>query len=289
MKDVNERDREKKLRRNRVGGAHTTCTSGLVNYGTIQASCTSSLLRMFCCSGSKTKKGDNSMKRFPVVLLLFVVSGLVVAFSACQAPSSVTSSSNQATSNDRSYAPLNVNLYVDRYEFTTPASMCAALLTAEVQGVTHGKSFWNTPDGLRPPLPATAHASLEQTIIQEGYRIYKSVQFGTIKVLRDQRHQQSQLFVTVGGQVQQDQYQVYGFPQLQGSGPYVIVFAPGSQLHRKGKVETRLEVYDAFPVDAQGVVTLQQSGSASEPGSGQPQSVVRISLTELQRQLSSCK
>jgi hypothetical protein len=119
--------------------------------------------------------------------------------------------------------------------------------------------------------------------------MYTPVQFRTMKVLRDLRHVATKEFMTVGGQVQQDQFWLDPFPQLQDTGHYVIVFGPGSQPVGKGKVEEWLEVYDAYPVDAQGMVTLQQASSPNEPGPGQPQSAVKISLTDLQHQLAACK
>ncbi|RAQ95736.1 hypothetical protein A4R35_09335 [Thermogemmatispora tikiterensis] len=218
-------------------------------------------------------------------LFAVLVFLLIGALSACQ-----TTPSQTSVPSDQAYAPLNLHLHADRYEFTTPQSMCAAILTAEVKNITHGKSHWNTPDGLRPHIAAAApHMSLPETIVAQGYRIYTPVRFGTMKVLRDLRQQPTQEFVTVGGQVQQDQLWLDPFPQLQDTGHYVIVFGPGIQPAGKGKVGTWLEVYDAFPVDEHGIVTLQQAGSPNEPGPGQPQPAVKISLTDLQHQLAACK
>ena len=59
----------------------------------------------------------------------------------------------------------------------------------------------------------------------------------------------------------------------------LVVFGPGSQPAGKGKTEDWLVVYNAFPVDAHGVVTLQQASSSSEPGAGKPQQTVTMSLT----------
>ena len=104
--------------------------------------------------------------------------------------------------------PLNLHYDADRYEFTTPTSMCSAIMTAEVQNVTHGRTHWNTPNGLRPQVTATANTTIAQTIVQQGYRIYQTVNFAATNVLKDNRHQATKEFVTVGGQVAQDVYQL---------------------------------------------------------------------------------
>ncbi len=219
----------------------------------------------------------------PLRRLFAILIFLVLVLSGCQAASPTSSATRQ------SYGPLNVHLDADRYEFTTPQSMCSAILTAEVKNITHGKSHWNTPDGLRPNITAAPQMSISATIVQHGYRIETPVHFGTMHVLRDLRHVATQEFMTVGGQVQQDQFWLDPFPQLQDTGHYMIVFGPGNQPDGKGKVEEWLEVYDAFPIDAQGIVTLQQAGSPGEPGPGQPQTAVKISLVDLQHQLAACK
>lgn len=221
---------------------------------------------------------------FSAIFAALVASLLVVMLSSCQTPATQHSSSSPEAE-----ASLNIHLIVDRYEFNSPASMCTSILTAEVQTVSYGKSRWNTPDGLRPHMAPASHSSLAETLVAEGYRIYTPVHFGTMRILHDRRRQATQAFVTVGGQVGSDQFWIIGFPQLQPNGHYVLVFAPGLQPPR-GRQESWLEVYDAFPVDAHGIVTLQQPGAPAEPGPGQPQPAVQValSLSSLQQHLANC-
>lgn len=221
-----------------------------------------------------------------------VVFLLVFALAGCQATTAATNTSSTAanvSSTNNRYPPANVHYNADRWEFTTPQSMCSAILTAEVKGVTHGSSFWNSPDGLRPYITTMTKESVSQTISEQGYHIYTSVQFGTMKIFKDRRQQPTKKFLTVGGQVQQDQIWSEPFPQLKNGDHYLIVFAPGVQPLSKGKVAEWLTVYNAFPIDTQGMVILQQAGSPNEPGSGTPASEVKISLTDLQMQLAACK
>ncbi len=207
---------------------------------------------------------------------------LTVLLFSCQAPAAQRPADSTATA-----IPLNLRLTVDRYEFTSPASMCPSLLTAEVETVSYGTSHWNTPDGRRPRIAPTSHSTLAETLVAEGYRIYTPVRFGSMRILHNRRRQATQEFVTVGGQVGADQFWIGGFPQLQANGHYVLVFGAGLQPPH-GRQESWLEVYDAFPVDAHGIVTLQQPGSPSEPGPGQPQPAIRLSLSSLQHQLANC-
>jgi len=79
------------------------------------------------------------------------------------------------------------------------------------------------------------------------------------------------------------------YPQLKDGGRYVIVFAPDRLPASQGKTADWLVVYDAFPVDGQGMALLQAAGSPSEPGPGQPQPEIKMSLTTLTQQLSACK
>src|SRR5579885_800564 len=219
-------------------------------------------------------------------IFLWTALVLLLVLAACQASPAANQRSSTA---DQSYPPITLHDEADRYEFNTPERMCSALLVAEVTHITHGKSRWNTPDGLRPHISAVApHASIAQTIVEQGYRIYTPVQFGMMKIFKDHRQQETEAFMTLGGQVQQDQYWLDPFPQLRDGDHYVIVFSPTIQ-PGQGKVETWLLVYNAFPVDAQGIVTLQQAGSPNEPGPGKPQPAVTISLSNLQQQLAGCR
>ncbi len=186
-------------------------------------------------------------------------------------------------SGQASYPPLNLHFDADRYEFTTPQSMCPSVLTSEVMVGSHGQAHWNTANGQRPQIADS------QKIVDQGYRIYTPVLFAQHHPLIDHRPAPTKEFVTVGGQVGQDRMFVDPFPQLQDGGHYVVVFGPGSQPAGRGKTADWLVVYDAFPVDGQGMVLLQAAGSPNEPGPGQPQPEIKLSLTDLKQQLTACK
>lgn len=212
--------------------------------------------------------------------------GLVVmlAFSACssggtQSPSSQSPSSQSQATN--AYPPLNLHYDADRYEFTTPASMCPSVLTAEVVVGSHGPSFWNSANALRPQIANPT------SVIRQGYTIYTPVTFSTLHLLVDHRPQPVVTYVTMGGKVGQDQIIIDPYPQLANGSHYVIVFGPGNE-PGVGKVGKWLIVYNAFPVDAQGNVVLQQAGSPNESGPGQPQPAIKLPLSSLEQQLAAC-
>jgi hypothetical protein len=197
---------------------------------------------------------------------------LMLAFGAC------SSGADQSTT---AYPPLILHYAVDRYEFTTPARMCSSMLTAEVVVGSHGPSFWNTANGLRPQVTDPPK------VIQLGYTIYTPVTFSTVHVLVDRRPQPVAAYVTEGGRVGHDQITIDPYPQLADGGHDVIVFGPGNE-PGVGKVAKWLIVYDAFPVDAQGNVVLQHAGSPNEPGPGQPQPAITLPLSSLEQQLAAC-
>ncbi len=203
------------------------------------------------------------------VLLLLVLAGCASAGPSLHAQPA------------QSHAPLSVRLEADRFEFTTPGSMCSTVLTAEVVVGAHGTSHWNSPDGQRPQI---ADAS---ALIQQGYEIYTPVTFSSLHPLVDHRVQPTAEYVLIGGKVGQDTFSVDPFPQVADGGHYLIVFGPGSQ-PEVGKDTRVLVIYAAYPVDSRGMVTLQHAGSPNEPGSGQPQPEITLSLTDLRQQLASC-
>lgn len=191
-----------------------------------------------------------------------------------------------ASSSERaSYAPLNLNLRfdVDRYEFTTPQSMCPSILTSEVVVGSHGQARWNTSSGQRPPIADS------KTLIMQGFRIYTPVQFAQNQPLIDHRPAPTREFVMVGGQVGPDHMSIDPFPQLQDGGRYIIVFGPGSLPAGQGNTTNWLVVYSAFPIDGRDMVLLQAAGSPNEPGPGRPQPEIKLSLTDFKQQLAACK
>jgi hypothetical protein len=214
-------------------------------------------------------------KRTVGVGLLLLVALLLLAGCASSGPSSNTQGTSTA------YAPLNLRFDADRYEFTTPSSMCSTVLTAEVVIGTHGQSFWNSSNGLRPRIADP------KALVQQGYKIYTPVTFSSLHALVDHRPQTPAAYVSMGGQVGQDQFSIDPFPQVADGKHYLIVFGPANE-PAVGKVAKWLVICEAYPIDAQGNVTLQQAGSPNEPGTGQPQSEIKLSLTSLRQQWAAC-
>ena len=208
---------------------------------------------------------------------------LLLSLGATAACSSTGSGQITHSRQQVSYPSVNLRIEADRYEYTTPQSMCLSVLTSDVVVASHGKTHWNTPNGQRPTI------SSSNTIVTQGYRIYTPVLFAQHQPLVDHRPAPTKEFVQVGGQVGTDSIFIDPYPQLKDGGHYVIVFAPGLLPADQGKTADSLVVYDAFPVDSQGMVLLQAAGSPNEPGSGQPQPEIKISLTSLKQQLATCK
>jgi len=177
---------------------------------------------------------------------------------------------------------LNIRLEVERYAYTTPASMCSAPLVALVTVGGRGQARWNTTNGARP-----ANAT-EESVVQQGYAIYTPAIFATMTVLVDHRTQPTATFVTLGGQVGDDRYVAYGYPTVARGVRYVVVFAPTVLPVTHAVTESMLLVYDAFPVTPAGKVILQPAGSAQEPGPGQPQPEIALPVSQLTQQFAAC-
>lgn len=191
-----------------------------------------------------------------------------------------------------SQATLVLNLAVDRYEFNTPANMCKAPMIAEVITGSIGQSHWNTANKAQPSFLSQGlpKRQLEDALIKGGYMIYTPIQFISMNILLDHRSskQPPEEFVLVGGQQGTTKITIGEYPSLKTATRYLVVFAPGLNASTHSNTLQWQLVYEAFPIDAQGIVTLQQAGSPNEPGSGQPQPAVKIALTALQQQLAAC-
>ena len=209
-----------------------------------------------------------------VALVMF----LTLAIAACGA----SNATPVPGANTRIYPTVDVHFDTFRYEFTTPQSMCSSVLTSDVIVGSHGQPHWNTSNGQRPPIADS------KAITDAGYRIYTPVLFAKNQALLDHRAAPTTEFVTLGGKAGSDSMTFDPFPQIQDGKQYVIVFGPGSLPNGQGKAIDWLVVYDAFPVDGQGMVLLQAAGSPNEPGSGKPQPEIKLSLTDLTQQLAAC-
>lgn len=213
---------------------------------------------------------------------LLSIMTLLAVLSACNSgggrPGSVSSGQQNSS------AGLHVVLHADKFEFTAPQQFCQTLLTAEVVVGAHGTAHWNTADG-RLPAGVTTYTEL----LKDNLRVYTPVDFTRLTPLVDHRHSATKGFATVGGQVGNDTYFIDDDPTLPGVGGSFIVVLYPSTPQTGGNTEETLVVGNAYPVDAQGVVTLQQAGNPNEPGPGQLQPAITISLASLTQQLASCK
>ncbi len=213
---------------------------------------------------------------------LLSILSLLVLLSACEAVGGQPGSG--ATGQQGAPTGLNVVLHADKFEFTSAGQFCQTLFTAEVVVGAHGTARWNTPDGKLP-----AGITTSQAVIKNNLRIYTPVTFSRLAPFVDHRHVSTKEFVTIGGQVGNDRYQVDEDPDLAGAGRHFLVVLAPSTPQTGGNTEEALVVGWAYPVDAQGVVTLQQAGDPNEPGSGPLQPAITIPLAALKQQLASCK
>lgn len=189
-------------------------------------------------------------------------------------------------------AAIVLNIDADRYEYNTPANMCHAPMIADVIVGTTGQSHWNTtnevpPSVLSQSLPAN---QVKEALFSGGYMIYTPVAFTSMNILFDHRTTKpsSEEFAMVGGQQGTTQVTMAEYPSLQASTRYLVVFTPGLNASTHTLDSQWQLVYNAFPIDAQGMVLLQQAGSPNERGSGQPQPEVKIAFSDLQQQLAAC-
>jgi hypothetical protein len=181
---------------------------------------------------------------------------------------------------------VHIWMIVDRFMYTKPEHLCDAPLVAEVVVGAHGDARWNTIDGARPAL------ATEEEIMREGYLIYTPTSFSLFTPLRQQSlvSGPTATFVTIGGQVGQDTYRIYGLPQPPGiGGHYVVVITPPSLDLRKGQTPADvLLISYVYPVDASGKVIIQQAGDSDEPGTGVLQPEISIALSDLKAMLARC-
>jgi hypothetical protein len=164
-----------------------------------------------------------------------------------------------------------------RLSFNTPELMCKAILVADAGIAGLGSSHWNTPDGTRPA------AADERTLVRGGYAIYTPLHFSFMHIHVDRRSQPTHEFDTIGGQVGPDS-DSEGYPQVMSQHNYLLVLVNGIQA-LQGESQTVMVVTDAFPIDAQGVVTLQDG--STEQGTVHP--TVTAPLSQIVQQLANCK
>lgn len=213
---------------------------------------------------------------------LLSILALLALLSGCG--SAVGQAGSGATGQQGTSTGLNVRLSADKFQFTSAGEFCQTLVTAEVVVGSHGVGRWNTPDGKLPAGITTSRA-----VMTNSLRIYTLVTFSRLVPLVDHRHVTAKEFFTVGGKVGSDSYRIDEEPDLAGTGGHFIVVLSPSTPQTGGDSEEALIVGWAYPVDAHGVVILQQAGNPNEPGTGQLAPTITIPLASLKQQLASCK
>ena len=211
--------------------------------------------------------------RWRAYVLLAMLASVVLG--GCGAPSE----SSHASQADLASTPINITIEADRFEFTTPQTMCKALLVADIVAGIYGQGHWNTPSG-------SHSVTLDyQTILTQRYFIFTPLQVVSVHPLLDRRQEQTREFVLVGGQVGRDVMRIEAFPWLITGSRYLVVFAPAHLLGTPVATQTTLEVYNAFPIDAHDIVTLQQQsieqGKIAHP-------TLTMPLAQVQQELVAC-
>lgn len=224
-------------------------------------------------------------RRFRILFILMstlLACGFVVGCGATQSGSTNNGGAPLTTSGPA----LHINIDAYRWVYNTPARMCQALMVADVTVGSKEASHWNTPNGVLP----SAMVKTVRAVTQGGYYIYTPVLFNKMNIHLDHRHNKAaREYVTMGGQVGPDTYTVDDAPQLAIGKRYLVVFTAGVVPETPTFDETSLIVYDAFPIDSNGTVTLQAAGPANEPGPGTPQPAITMPLSQILGQLASCK
>ncbi len=170
-----------------------------------------------------------------------------------------------------------LHIHNDSLSIDWSTHLCVAYLAADAGIAGLGPGHWNSPDGSRP-------VADEQTIVRQGYAIYRPLRFSSMRILRDQRPQPTTEFDTVGGQVGSDSYRGDD-PQVTPGQRYLLLFVPGIDPVAQAWNEKVMIVSATFPIDAKGIVTLQY-GSV-EQGTAYPARTAPMS--QLTQQLANCK
>ncbi len=178
-----------------------------------------------------------------------------------------------------------IHLYseVDKMSMVTPEGMCAAILVMDAEVSSVGPGHWNMPNGSRPA------GADEQTLARGGYAIYTPIHLAEMHIYVDYRSQPTREFDTVGGSAGPDSDEEVGYPTVTPGQRYLLTLVYGIQA-LKGEVKTVLIVYDAFPIDTHGIVTLQPA-HAEEGQDRQPEvfPAVTMPLAQIASQLAGCK
>ena len=180
--------------------------------------------------------------------------------------------------------PIHRESVIEKLSLNTPELMCKAILVMDASVSSVGPGHWNTPDGSKP---AGADASWFGT---GGYAVYTPLSLSSMHVYIDHRSQPTTEFDTVGGKAGPDSDDEGSYPSVTAQYRYLFTMVDGFQVG-KGDVPTVLIANDAFPIDDQGMVTLEPAHTEFGPG-GKNQTenfpAVTMPLTQIVQQLAAC-
>ena len=188
------------------------------------------------------------------------------------AGSSTTDLSNGGT-------PIHLQLAAYRAEVTTPEGMCTVPLIVDGTVSGYKPGHWNTSDGARP-------ATLTEDVAQkQGFMIFTPLQTGNFRILYDLRKTSSHEYAMMGGQAGKDTYSIEDYPRPALNQRYIMLFVPSTRVGQSTLFLDVLVLYQVFPVDAQGNVTLEHTSVEQGNTYGQ---TVTIPLTTLESKLAVC-
>ncbi len=183
--------------------------------------------------------------------------------------------------------PAGITIQVAPYKIpiNTPELMCGAPLVLDARITALLPGHWNTPTGARP----TNVDPDPQKLLEGGYAIYTPLQFSSVHIYIDNRKQATSEFAILGGQVGADQYIANEMTSLVAAGKaYLMVLLPGvDQTH--ARTEKLMVVQEAFPIDEQGIVTLEEAHSEGKGADSQEVPAVTRPLSEFVDGLANCK
>ncbi|HEY7124986.1 MAG TPA: hypothetical protein VH540_13615 [Ktedonobacterales bacterium] len=200
--------------------------------------------------------------------------------TACSTAQVDQQRSSDLPENDTATAPATVIIRQElmRIPFTSARLMCGSTLVTDATVSAVGQGHWNNSSNAQP-------STVDPDAIQrQGYVIYTPIHLSRMVVYVDHRTQKAGELVLYGGRAGQYEYDT-DFPQVTPGQRYLLVLIPGSDQQTLYYTEKWLIVTDAFPIDAQGIVTLQQE--SIEQGVVYPAKTAPLS--QIAQQLAACK
>jgi hypothetical protein len=181
--------------------------------------------------------------------------------------------------------PTGITIHINAFKIPidTPDLMCGATLVVDAMVTGLLPSHWNTPTGTLP-------AGVDSTkVVDAGYAIYTPLRFSALHIHVDHRQQPTTEYALLGGQVGADRYISDASPQMNSGTAYLLVFFSGVPLQGQAHTEKLMVVDEAFPIDAQGIVTLHGEHDEGKGANIEHFPAVTMPLSQITQQLAACK